>query len=887
MVLEYSNYNLSTFNRMELALAAGLALAGYEFMDRGEKPAPPRRVQRDNIYDSRQVARCNADLVRRAVILDTASKRTAVTGVVPNFANRLPNRRAWESVPDDGLDGASFSTFGSLSDNESGGAPNWLETEAKLAKPLQKQQQVQGPNYTEMFQPMSFDNPGGAVGSNDIAGSTSANNMVAAEAGASLQGGWSTYDKKDMSYNVVSPGKLMNFRDTQLVPYFSAKSYGGDEDVHRRDGNIQNRLELFTGDNNIKPSKREVEPLFQPTRNAGNVHGTPVMTEFEMSRYYVSERKDGEKPFQPVQVSPGLAMDYNESGTGLMPSYNYRNMPKTVDQLRLANKAKKSYTAPVIPGQKGTSRGIQAPVNKYRPYRTASLDHEDLQRTSFVTTAPTTRENYNFDPTNRQQTSTVRLGARNAVIASVGDNGGYGVRGKVQASIREVLDPYNPGHAGQQGGGGIRRENYQLYENQRMETEQTRHIGTGYQPMGNVAYDPTDVPDVTMRQMTAADTGMYSAMSGYARTALQSNDGAKPTLRQVTLHQLPGHNVTGDFRRAAAMDHTDIRDPTGRQIIENNKYLGTTTGAVGAVTAYWDPIAINFKETTLNPQIGAGFSGGDGGWAKTDIVLDPTQRQMTAAHAPGLVGYTQNAGYLANPQQAFATMRQDTEQTSHLIGASGANKRGGGDANPQQAPVTLKQLFESTKHIANAGQAGQQGGYSSNPQQSITTLRQFTESTKQIAPAGQYGKHGGYGANPQQVAQTQRVGYEGTRQIGVAESANKQSGSSANPQQMAATQRMDYEGTRHIGGADHAGQHGGYGSNPQQSITTLRQFTESTKLIGGATGAVGGGGYESNPMVAGPTTRQSTIYERTGGNHGQDKYTPYVSFYGAEMGDKT
>jgi hypothetical protein len=908
---------------MELALAAGLALAGYGLVDTDKKINTISQMRRDNMYDSGQLERSKNALYDRATKFNKLSKRTANTGIVPTNANRLPDRRAWENSRESDLDGASFATFDSLSSEESGAAPNWMATETKLRQaPKQGKNNNEG-SYMEQFQPIRFDNPGRAVGSNDVSNNISGNSMIKSEAGMALDGGWSNYSKKDMTYGVVAPGELDYFRKTQLVPYFSAKSYGGSGDAKRRDGNIQGRLELFTGADELKPSKKEVTPLFAPIKNSGNVFGTPVMTEYEMDRYYVSGRRDGEKPFQPVQVSPGLDIDYMQTGSGaLQPSYDYRPLPKTIDELRLANKQQVSYTAPVVQGQKGSVRGVHAAVNKNRPYRIAANKQSDLQRSSFITSAPKTRENYSLGKTLREDTHVSYVGGA-AAVTNLGDNGSYNLRGKVNPTTRIKLAGYDPGPAGQTGAGGIRREQHQLYDNQRMGTEHTQFLGGGHQTSMGTAYNPNDIPDPTIRAMTGIDSAGYSTITGSARYGqVPHTDEARPTLRQTLPDALPMGSVTGDYRATTATDYTDVRGHTGRELIENNPYSGFITNSVGQMPASWDQLAINFKETTLQPQVGAGFSGsGEGSWTRGDLVLDPTMRQMTSQHLLGTVGQSRDGGYMANPQQAIANQRQTMEQNRQIRGAHQGAHQGGYATNPQCAPTTLKQLMEGTYMVGGAAQAGQQGGYGSNPQQSFTTLRQGTEGTHHIGSAGVAGQQGGYGANPQQSFTTLRQLYEGTSQVGSAAVAGQYGGYGSNPQQAMDTLRQGYETTAHIGGADNAGQMGGYGSNPQQAMDTLRQGYETTAHIGGAdnAGQMGGycsnpqevphtlrqlyettqylggtaagvttGGYGTNPVEMRKTARQGTHAERRGGgNAAVDMHTPYSSYYRAETVDKT
>jgi hypothetical protein len=919
---------------MELALITGMALAGHALSGSsttsatGGTTAAVQRRSGDNIYNANRVPLAKQQMAHAASRMSALSRRTAQTGVVPSGANRQLARRAWESMPDSGISSAPIEQL--IHDRDRGDLEydenhrDFLGTEAKLRQPLLTRSSAGKPSvsFLDQFSPAKFDNPGEVVAGNDVQNSTSAHAMMSQERGMGVDGGWSNYDRdQDMTLGVSSQQELDEFRRTQLVPYFGKNSYGPTVDRRRYEGNIQNRMELFSGASAIKPSKREVAPLFKPTRNQTNMNGMPVMTDFEQERYYVSNRRQGELPFQPIRVTPGLNLDYDDVALGgSTPSYNYRAMPKTIDQLRAANRQQQSHEFPIMQGQKGSNRGLQAPVNKNRPYRVAEQDHADLPRNGFITTAPATRENYTFNPTIRESTSTDHMGVPNFYM-SLGDNAGHGVRAHVTPTEKPVFDAFNPGHAAASGAGGIRREQHQLYDNQRMDTEDTRFVGAMYQTVMGTAFNPNDTPAPTMKEMTMYDTSAYPVMTSSLRAgqAWNPHDLPRITGRQTLANQQIAA-VAPIQTGGQAFNPNEVARNTLRQMTEDVQYLAPTAGGVGTMpAANWNPLDTTLKETMLHQAVGHGAGmPGTGVFAKTPIILEPTMRQMMPAHQLGAPGMASNAGYMANPQhlpntqrqsmEAYApgapeqsgqqggyhaeryhfdaTMRQMHEATKqHGALAAVEAQRGGAEANPQQVPNTLRQLIENTKRIQAAEAAGQKGGYHAEQYRADPTMRQMHEGTKQLQ-AAMAGQAGGYQAERHHADPTMRQMYEHTSQLQAAV-GSAAGGYHAERFRADPTMRQMYEQTAQIQAAV-GSQAGGYHSNPQYAPNTLRQLIEASKQIGGAQIAIPSGGGDANNYEAPTTARQLALYERRGaGNSQVEMHTPYEQYYRADATDRS
>ena len=126
--------------------------------------------------------------------------------------------------------------------------------------------------------------------------------------------------------------------------------------------------------------KDEAPAFFKPEPATGLPWGRQVETDFEQSRMVTSMRMANVFPIEQTRVGPGV----NDGYTNL-PSGGYQQdamrefaLPKTTDEIRVANKPKMTYEGVVVPGAHYiTEMGIQAPVKKNRPDRFQVLQGKD------------------------------------------------------------------------------------------------------------------------------------------------------------------------------------------------------------------------------------------------------------------------------------------------------------------------------------------------------------------------------------------------------------------------------------------------------------------------------------------------------------------------------
>lgn len=161
-----------------------------------------------------------------------------------------------------------------------------------------------------------------------------------------------------------------------MVPFF-----GANQTQSTYSGATDGILDTYTGTGkNTFFHKEEAPAFFKPETATGLPWGKQVETDFEQSRMVTSLRMANTFPIDQVQVGPGVNDGYTNLPSGGYQQDTIREfaLPRTTDELRVANKPKVTYSADPTPGAHYiTDMGIQAPVKKNRPDRFQVLQAAD------------------------------------------------------------------------------------------------------------------------------------------------------------------------------------------------------------------------------------------------------------------------------------------------------------------------------------------------------------------------------------------------------------------------------------------------------------------------------------------------------------------------------
>lgn len=431
-------------------------------------------------------------------------------------------------------------------------------------------------DYSRQFEEQTFDNQDGAVGSNAVYKGKDVTRLDL-ERKIALKEGWSPVsNESDMTYDVVTKNKLTH---NNMVPYFSGKHLYGDYGKGADD--VKDiKLELFSGSStgySLKNPKQEVAPFFSPVLGMTYPYGSPNMVTFEKERYVdalnYQQLHQGELLMYPERVSPGLNFDYDQN---IVPykqiEIPFRDIPKTVDELRAANKPKISYAGVVVPGLKVGLGPVQADVIKqHKPAFFKWYTDKDLLPVSPEYQAQTPQGNWQVPETFRQTQHMQYYGPMQ------GENQGVIVPDdlfpKVKEPFKQVYEQPGLTGVGTVDSGASYAGNWVARENERSTTTDNEYIGpAGTSTIHNV--QPTDIARPTVNQTlvdkyraTEGNTGNDSSGSSvYA--AYQ--DIAKPTINQSLIDKFratQGNTGNDSAGSSVYAPYQDIAKPTLNQTL--------------------------------------------------------------------------------------------------------------------------------------------------------------------------------------------------------------------------------------------------------------------------------------------------------------------------------
>ena len=363
------------------------------------------------------------------------------------------------------------------------------------------------------------------------------------------------------------------FRHNNMQPFFGAKVRGPNPHTESQ---CSTRLDNMQGAGTFQIRKTEEAPLFAPSDSMSFVDGTPSMTDFLQSRVNPGRNQANTKPFETVNVGPGLDAGYSADGrdgfnSGMAGREGW--LPPTVDDLRCANNPKQSFD---LSGHAGPARAhvtnassaaMQGVVERHGPDITTFMGAERFMTDVGAVKASPARSAVQDAAGCRGTDCTLRFGA------SAGVDGGEGVRATVQEPHRIATadDAYLGTPAVVHGGGAadtLGRDGTHILANNRSVLGQQPSVGNlratasallapitaavrhtrktfavgSVRPNGNVqpgveagpVFNPADRTRTTEREMTA-NTSYMNVVPGSSGTGyLIQNDVATTGQRATT-----------------------------------------------------------------------------------------------------------------------------------------------------------------------------------------------------------------------------------------------------------------------------------------------------------------------------------------------------------------
>ena len=228
-----------------------------------------------------------------------------------------------------------------------------------------------------------------------------------------------------------------------MVPFFGSKSRGHYFNSERSNDSI---LDSMQGSGSEQIKKQEQAPMFNPEDNIQWTHGMPNQTDFLQSRVNAPNSMNNVKPWQEVQVGPGINQGYhNNNGTGGFNSGMINrdsHLPKNVNQLRTLTNPKVTFS---LDNHQGPAQseikhlGSLGKVEKHGPDTYFKNGPERYMTTTGAYVKPTMKENYLEPNINRFTDATNYMGAAGTATKET-KNGQYLPPHKQQLPNRKMVD---------------------------------------------------------------------------------------------------------------------------------------------------------------------------------------------------------------------------------------------------------------------------------------------------------------------------------------------------------------------------------------------------------------------------------------------------------------
>jgi hypothetical protein len=377
----------------------------------------------------------------------------------------------------------------------------------------------------------------------------------------------------------------VDFRHNNMQPFF-----GGSVKQNMKDTANTSRLDMFTGAGTTQIEKKEISPMFNYAQPFGQPYGNEPNADFIKSRIVDPQRRNNEKPFEPMRVGPSLGEKGGITGKGGFQQFEVNEimkgaMPRT-EKLRTADNPKLTYNAPVLSG----GHFIGAPaldageVRKYRP--DTFFINQNGERNG-VATGEVTKEAVRpiqvLKETTRTETSDELIGTP----ASQDAFQNY-VTGEYRTPMSQQF-----GGAGYRNADGISygrgarddygAASYEIRPNERLAT-QDRTMGLNLAPadtgLTSVHYEDPARP--TRRGETIGNIRQTGTAVGYAggapaMTIWDPNDVARTTVKETTIdwnyRGIAGPN--GGPERLKVYDPLDVARPTQKmQLSQDARIAG-------------------------------------------------------------------------------------------------------------------------------------------------------------------------------------------------------------------------------------------------------------------------------------------------------------------------
>ena len=413
---------------------------------------------------------------------------------------------------------------------------------------------------------------------------------------------------ESLTGNSVNPSSLEH---NNMVPFFGSKVTQS-TDIKGYEG----LLDIYTGSGNNSVKKEGIAPMFKPEAGLTHIYGAPNNTDYIQNRMKdtLTTKMNNVKPWQEIQVGPGLGKGYSSKGSGGFNSgmeQRCKYMPKTVDQLRASTNPKVTYGGQILGAYSGNglansaNKAMIGKLEKNRPDRHYENSADRWFTTTGAEKAQTARSAIVLQPENRTTTTREYFG-------NAADREGEGTYqpGHYRGTHKQQLKSQNMGVATDTGGWGATpqdygKKGYKARTNARTFTSERTQLGAAgalvnaltaplmdmlrpsrkenvignMRPMGNASgrggvmnepiWNPADTPAHTIREQTEGTKHMLMGGTDEANGYMIKKMNAVEQQRETTNCQsLNGYSAANGTARARVVDADyNARLNTNKQVI--------------------------------------------------------------------------------------------------------------------------------------------------------------------------------------------------------------------------------------------------------------------------------------------------------------------------------
>ncbi len=664
---------------MELALIAGLGLIGKYISDNKENNNKsiestelfPNTIDDKvhHLYDTRMIPELDSKFYDMAKDHREKSKIPERTNIIPPYFNQVYQDKLTNNL-----------TMGPVPNSE------------LLSNSISKQE-----SFTSQFDLPTLDNKGEPASVGDSWNSTHRSNILNLERSLATSSGFSPFENEtnDMTYGIVPKE---HFVHNNMHPSTAQRDMGIKES-----NNFEYQMEIFTGSSKNWNPKRETIPFFDPEEFKQLPFGAELVTDAERDRIIVPRVRQNERPFEPINVAPGLNLGYDE-----MPKEGrhdtYRVLFKDTNELRPANKPKLTYEGRSIGApRKGEKRGVTAPVIQRKADQWRYQDFDDLVPNKAQVTGPSDQGNY-IIPENGRMANNFELKGHAKAPTRVGAANREG-KVKITKRVTHVEDRLGPK--------GTEKFNnnlksFNILNNQRHNTHYNDMMPGTNLNQGIVSYDPNDIAKPTIKQITG--TQRYQQMMGQQIGQYSNlNDDAKTTIKQLTATQR--YQQMMGTQPGVHASPQDIAKTTNKQTLSEMKFNTVVSRAMNSYANLTDEAKNTVKQIIATQQLNTILGAVQkGSYSNISDDVKTTLKQLLAT-----VEYNNNVksaqqGSYANPMDiAKTTIKQiiaTTELNNNIKGNNQGTVQFTQDARPTHKQDLLNENYVS--HISNSSQGTQQ-----------------------------------------------------------------------------------------------------------------------------------------------------------------------------------